>query len=164
MEETSRGYLVPVPCPTSAPILTISMRDIIIFPGFISYNHEMSWVKAHLVPAPLPRAGTPSTRPGFPKPHPTWPWTFPGVSCFTDSVDVCCLYASEPNKSLSSRVPSFKPCPRPGPALLGVPHGSGMLWNEVNEAQSKEPLTQQERAGGWELAKKNYPQTFMAFF
>ena len=42
----------------------------------------MVWVgrdhKDHLVPNPLPWAGTSSTRPGCSKPHPTWPWTLPG--------------------------------------------------------------------------------------
>ena len=45
--------------------------------------HRMVWVgrdlKDHLVPPPLPWAGTPSTRPGCSKPHPTWPWTLPGM-------------------------------------------------------------------------------------
>ncbi|GAB0189020.1 centromere protein C [Grus japonensis] len=40
------------------------------------WNHRMVWVgrdlKDHLVPTPLPWAGTPSTRPRCPKPHPTW--------------------------------------------------------------------------------------------
>jgi len=31
-------------------------------------------LKDHLVPTPLPWAGTPSTRPGCSKPHPTQPW------------------------------------------------------------------------------------------
>lgn len=44
MEEISRGYPVPAPCPTSAPPLTISMRDIIISPGFVPQNHEMGQV------------------------------------------------------------------------------------------------------------------------
>lgn len=57
---------------------------------------------------------------------------------------------------LSSHVLSSKPCPRPGPALLGVPWGSGMLWDEMNEAQSKEPLTQQEGAGEGEVTEKIY--------
>ena len=47
-----------------------------------SQNDRMVWVgrdlKDHLVPTPLPWTGTPSTRPGCPKPHPTWPWTLPG--------------------------------------------------------------------------------------
>ena len=42
----------------------------------------MVWVgrdlKDHLVPTPLPWAGTPSTRPGCSKSHPAWPWTLPG--------------------------------------------------------------------------------------
>lgn len=29
-----------------------------------------------------------------------------------------------------------------------------MLWDEKDEAQGKQPLTQQERAGEWELTKK----------
>jgi len=45
-------------------------------------NHRMVWVgrdlKDHLIPTPLPWAGTSSTRPGCPKPHPAWPWTLPG--------------------------------------------------------------------------------------
>ena len=47
-----------------------------------SLNHRTIRVQRdlidHLVPTPLPRAGTPSTRPGCSKPHPTWPWTLPG--------------------------------------------------------------------------------------
>jgi len=43
----------------------------------------MVWVggelKDHLVPHPLPWEGTSSTRPGFSKPCPTWPWTLPGM-------------------------------------------------------------------------------------
>jgi len=35
-------------------------------------------LKDHLVPTPLTWAGTPSTRSGFSKPHPAWPWTLPG--------------------------------------------------------------------------------------
>ena len=35
-------------------------------------------LKAHLVPTPLPSAGTPSTRPGCSELHPAWPWTLPG--------------------------------------------------------------------------------------
>jgi len=38
----------------------------------------MVWVgrdlKEHLVQTPLPWAGTPSTTPCCPKPHPAWPW------------------------------------------------------------------------------------------
>ena len=45
-------------------------------------NHRMVWVgrdlKHHLVPTPLPWAGTLSTRPGCSELHPTWPWTLPG--------------------------------------------------------------------------------------
>jgi len=35
-------------------------------------------LKDHIVPTPLPRAGSPSTRPGCSKPCATWPWTLPG--------------------------------------------------------------------------------------
>jgi len=42
----------------------------------------MIWVGrdlvGHLVPIPLPWAGTPSTRPGCSKPHPAWPSALPG--------------------------------------------------------------------------------------
>ena len=45
-------------------------------------NHRMVWVgrdlKDHLVPPPLPSAGTSSTRPGCSELHPTWPWALPG--------------------------------------------------------------------------------------
>jgi len=40
-------------------------------------NHRMVWVGHdlidHLIPTPLPRAGTPSTSPGCSEPRPTWP-------------------------------------------------------------------------------------------
>ena len=52
-------------------------------PAVISYNCRMAWVvrdlKDHIIPAPLPWGGMPSTRPGCSKPHPTWPWTLPGM-------------------------------------------------------------------------------------
>jgi len=35
-------------------------------------------LKDHLVPTPLPSAGTSSTRPGCSELHPAWPWTLPG--------------------------------------------------------------------------------------
>jgi len=42
----------------------------------------MGWVGTdltdHLVPTPLPWAGTPSTTPCCSKPQPTWPLTLPG--------------------------------------------------------------------------------------
>jgi len=45
---------------------------------FESSNHRMVWVgrdlNDHLVPTPLPWAGTSSTRPGCLELHPTWPW------------------------------------------------------------------------------------------
>ena len=47
-----------------------------------TYNDRMVWVGRHLrdrpVPTPLPWAGTPSTRPGFSKTKPTWPWALLG--------------------------------------------------------------------------------------
>lgn len=56
LEETSRGCLIPVPCPTSAPTSVISVRGIIISPGL---HHRimkrLRWdLEAHPVPAPLP--------------------------------------------------------------------------------------------------------------
>ena len=45
-------------------------------------DHRTVWVgrdlKDHLVPPPLPRTRTPSTRLGCSKPHPTWLWIIPG--------------------------------------------------------------------------------------
>ena len=56
-----------------------------------SSNHTMVWVgsdfKDHLVPTPLPWAGTPSARPGCSKLHPTWPWTLPGME------PIACVFA-----------------------------------------------------------------------
>jgi len=38
----------------------------------------MAWLEKdhndHLVSTPLLRAGLPTTRPGCPEPHPSWPW------------------------------------------------------------------------------------------
>jgi len=52
-----------------------------------SQNHRMVWVRRdlidHLVPTPLPWAGTPSTRPGCSKPHPVWPWDRGGIHSFS---------------------------------------------------------------------------------
>lgn len=36
-------------------------------------------LKDHLVPTLLTWTGTPPTKPGFSMPHPTRPWTFPGI-------------------------------------------------------------------------------------
>ena len=52
-----------------------------------SQNRRMAWVGRDLKdresPDPLPEAGPPTsisnTRPGCPGPHPTWPWTPPGM-------------------------------------------------------------------------------------
>ena len=73
----------------------------------------MVWVGSditdHLVPTPLPWAGTPSTRPGCSKPHPTWPWTLPrrgqpqlqfrplnySVVCFLTSRCVCSFFEAK---------------------------------------------------------------------
>ena len=44
---------------------------------YISQNHRMQRVAKdhndHLVWTPLPQAGSPTTRPGCPEPHPAWP-------------------------------------------------------------------------------------------
>ena len=43
----------------------------------------MAWVEKdhndHLVSTPLLCAGSPTTRPGCPEPHPAWPWMPPGM-------------------------------------------------------------------------------------
>ena len=43
----------------------------------------MAWVEKdhsdHRVPTPLLCAGSPTTRPGCPEPHPAWPWVPPGM-------------------------------------------------------------------------------------
>ena len=43
--------------------------------------HRMAWVEKdhndHRVSTPLLRAGLPTTRPGCPEPHLTWPWILP---------------------------------------------------------------------------------------
>ena len=48
-----------------------------------SENHGMVWVGRDLrdpsVPTSLPQARTPPTRPRCPRPHPTRPWTPPGM-------------------------------------------------------------------------------------
>jgi len=48
-----------------------------------SYNHRMAWVEKdhndHRVSRPLPWAGSPTTRPGCPEPHPAWPSMPPGI-------------------------------------------------------------------------------------
>ena len=48
-----------------------------------SWNHRMACVEKehndHPVPTPLLCAGSPTTRPGCPEPHPAWPWMPPGM-------------------------------------------------------------------------------------
>lgn len=78
LEETSRGYLIPAPCPTSAPASVISVRDIIISPGFTP--QDTKWVRwdlrAHPVAAPCHEQGhCHQTR--LPKPM----QPLPGLSC-----------------------------------------------------------------------------------
>lgn len=139
LEETSRGYLIPAPCPTSAPTSVISVRDTIISPGFTP--QDMKWVRwdlrAHPAAAPCHEQGhCHQTR----LPKPTQP--LPGLSC--SRLCRCSLSHCRCSVPLS-QARSCSP---------GVPWGPGMLWDEMNEAQGKEPLTQQERAGEWELTKK----------
>jgi len=51
--------------------------------GGRSYNHRMAWVEKdhndHLVSIPPLCAGSPTSRPGCPEPHPAWPWMPPGM-------------------------------------------------------------------------------------
>jgi len=71
--------------------------DISACLAFCSQNHRMAWdekdLKAHLVSTPLQWAGSPTTRPGCPEPHPAcWGhcdqnsilkhsfWSFPALS------------------------------------------------------------------------------------
>ena len=46
-------------------------------------NHRKAWVEKdhndHPVSTPLLCAGSPTTRPGCPVPHPAWPWMPPGM-------------------------------------------------------------------------------------
>jgi len=48
-----------------------------------SKNCRMAWVEKdhndHVVSTPLLCAGSPTTRPGCPEPHPAWPWMPPGM-------------------------------------------------------------------------------------
>jgi len=69
----------------------------------------MAWVgrdlKYHQVPTPLPQAGSPTsisnTRPGYPGPHPTWPWTPPGMGHPQPLWAAC----SAPHHSLGKELP-----------------------------------------------------------
>uniref|UniRef100_A0A8C0AQG3 C2H2-type domain-containing protein n=1 Tax=Buteo japonicus TaxID=224669 RepID=A0A8C0AQG3_9AVES len=55
-------------------ICNITLTSIETYQSHVQGNkHRIKDVKDHLVPTPLPWAGTPSTRPGCSKPHPTWP-------------------------------------------------------------------------------------------
>ena len=49
----------------------------------IESYHRMAWVEKdhsdHVVSTPLLCAGSPTTRPGCPEPHPAWPWMPPGM-------------------------------------------------------------------------------------
>ena len=50
---------------------------------FITESYRMAWVakdhSAHPVSTPLLCAGSPTSRPGCPEPHPAWPWMPPGM-------------------------------------------------------------------------------------
>lgn len=59
-----------------------------------SLNHRMAWVeKDHndeLFSIPLLCAGSPTTRPGCPEPHPAWPWMPPGMGHPQPLRATCC--------------------------------------------------------------------------
>ena len=56
-----------------------------------SWNHRMAQVEKdhndHRVSAPLLCAGSPTTRPGCPEPHPAWPWMPPGMGHMSQCSD-----------------------------------------------------------------------------
>lgn len=55
-------------------------------------------LKDHLIPAPLPWAGIPSTRPGCSGSHPAWPWALQeGDFCAIEQIIclTCHIYSSE---------------------------------------------------------------------
>jgi len=76
-----------------------------------SWNHRLAWVeKDHndpLVSTPLICAGSPSTRPGCPAPHPAWPWMPPGrghpqppcATCSNASPPSVCKTAKQSNET-----------------------------------------------------------------
>lgn len=135
---------------TSAPTSVISVRDIIISPGFTPQDTKWGrWdLRAHPAAAPCHEQGhCHQTRLPKPMHH--------SQGCPALGLCRCSLSHCRCSVPLSQA----RPCPP------GAPWGAGMLWDGMNEAQGKEPLTQQERAGEWELTKKKkYPQAFMALF
>jgi len=53
-------------------VYIIATLYIYIYHRIIEWFGVAKNFKDHLVPAPLPWAGTPTTGPGFSMPHPTW--------------------------------------------------------------------------------------------
>lgn len=51
----------------------------------------------------LPMAGTPSTRPVFPEPHATWPWTFLGMR----QLQLLCVTCARASPSQQLRISSW---------------------------------------------------------
>lgn len=124
---------------TSAPTSVISVRDIITSPGFTPQDTKWGrWdLRAHPAAAPCHEQGhCHQTRLPKPMHH--------SQGCPALGLCRCSLSHCRCSVPLSQA----RPCPP------GAPWGAGMLWDGMNEAQGKEPLTQQERAGEWELTKK----------
>ena len=63
------------------------MKPKLVKRGKCHRSHRMAWVEKdhndHLVSTPLLCAGSPTTRPGCPEPHPAWPWVPPGMEALS---------------------------------------------------------------------------------
>ena len=74
------------------------LRQVKVMYPISSQNHRMAWVgrdlKGHESPTPRSQAGPPTstfhTSPGCPGPHPTWPWTPPGMGRPEPLWAACC--------------------------------------------------------------------------
>jgi len=61
----------------------LSDKESLLAFNIRSWSPRMAWVEKdhndHLFSTPLLCAGSPTSRPGCPEPHPAWPWMPPGV-------------------------------------------------------------------------------------